>query len=200
MAFHQQFEKYREWAAREFPPAERAAETCLEVLDSRHSVVAALAEHRPVPCFCRSDPRFANIIERPNGRLGLVDWEDSGLRDPAEDIADVLMHPNQEDLLSWEDWQGAFVRPYLAARSPIDPEVAPRLQLYLGIFPLLWLSVIIGRGMKLADTDPAADQQINGLPRNERLRRYLARALAWPDMNFRHPLEGLGELEFFPEK
>jgi len=29
-------------------------------------------------CFCRSDARFANVIARPDGRLGLVDWEDSG--------------------------------------------------------------------------------------------------------------------------
>jgi thiamine kinase-like enzyme len=28
--------------------------------------------------FCRADPRFANVITRPDGRLAMVDWEDSG--------------------------------------------------------------------------------------------------------------------------
>jgi len=56
-------------------------------------------------CFCRSDARFANVIARPDGRVGLVDWEDSGLRDPARELADLLHHPNQEDLIDAEGWQ-----------------------------------------------------------------------------------------------
>jgi hypothetical protein len=34
---------------------------------------------------------------------------------------------------------------------------------------------------------------------NERLRRYLARALAWPAMHFADQLEGLKDIFFFPE-
>jgi hypothetical protein len=197
--FRSQFENYLAWARREYAPAARAAELCLELLDRRRSVVEELSEHKPLVCFCKSDPRFANIITRPDSRLGLVDWEDSGLRDPSRDIADLLTHPNQEDLLSWEAWQGAFVRPYLEVRSRLDGDLAARLHLYLALFPILWLSVIIGRGLRLADAEPAADQEINGLPRNGRLRRYLARALAWPDTDFSRKLERLSALEFFPQ-
>jgi thiamine kinase-like enzyme len=46
------------------------------------------------------DPRFATVIQGPDGHLTLVDWEASGLLDPASDIACLLTHPNQEDLLT----------------------------------------------------------------------------------------------------
>jgi thiamine kinase-like enzyme len=70
----------------------------------------------PAPLvFCRSDPRCANVIARPDGRLGLGDWEDSGLRDPGREVADLLLHPNQEDLVAGPVWD-AFLRPYQASR------------------------------------------------------------------------------------
>ena len=42
------------------------------------------------------------------------------------------------------------------------------------------------------------DETINGLEANLRLRRYLARALAWPDRDLARELAGLGDLRFFP--
>src|SRR5438067_10962939 len=92
----------------------------------------------PPLCICRSDPRFANVIARPDGRIGLVDWEDSGLRDPAREVADLLLHPNQEDLLSDTEWS-ALLNPYTASRAS-DPMFATRLNAYLPPFAPLWLS------------------------------------------------------------
>jgi hypothetical protein len=40
-----------------------------------------IPEVAPV-CFCRSDARFANVIARRDGRVGLVDWEDSACATP----------------------------------------------------------------------------------------------------------------------
>ena len=76
--------------------------------------IQELSEARPQLAFGRSDSRFANIIARTGGRVGIVDWEDSGLIDPALDQADLMVHANQEDLLSAGEWE-AFLRPYLAA-------------------------------------------------------------------------------------
>jgi hypothetical protein len=36
------------------------------------------------------------------------------------------------------------------------------------------------------------------LPPNDRLRRYLAPALAWPSLNFDRELEHPNDVEFFP--
>src|SRR5712691_10851101 len=92
-------------------------------------------------CFCRSDPRFANVIARPDGRLGLVDWEDCGLRDTAREVADLLLHPNQEDLLGWREWQ-AFLQPYIDGRRS-DADFERRLQAYLAVFPIFWLGLLL---------------------------------------------------------
>jgi hypothetical protein len=196
--FLHHFKTYLEWAAVEFPPGKLAADMCLRLLESRHDVIQVLSDETPLLCFCRADPRFANVIQRPNGQLGMVDWEDSGLRDPARDVADVITHPNQEDLVSWEEWQ-AFVAPYLEMRSKIDSTISQRTHLYLAIFPIFWLTLIIKRGIKLASSGQLAGWTINGLPGNVRLRRYLARALAWPDMDYRSAHESLEAVLFFPD-
>jgi Phosphotransferase enzyme family len=68
-----------------------AARLCLEALDRSLAAARRLIPKQTPLCFCRSDARFANVIARTDGRLGLVDWEDSGLRDPARQVADLLI-------------------------------------------------------------------------------------------------------------
>lgn len=191
------FRNYAQWVEDKFKPGRRAAKMCLSLLERRREVVTDLACMKPVLCFCRADPRFANVIRRPDGRLGLVDWEDSGLRDPARDLADILTHPNQEDLLSMTEWQ-AFLEPYLAVRGELDKKILHRATLYLALFPIFWLGTIIDRGVKLSATQSLESWKVNDLPANLRLKRYLARALAWPDMDFSSHLDALREVEFFP--
>jgi len=58
----------------------------LEVLDRSLTDARDFVSTEAPLCFCRSDARFANVIARPDGRLGLVDWEDSGLRDRAVEV------------------------------------------------------------------------------------------------------------------
>jgi hypothetical protein len=197
-SFQAAFQDYAAWAAAEFPPGQRAAEICLGLLASRLPAFRALGEHSPRLCFCKSDPRFANVIQRPDGRLGLVDWEDSGLHDPAKELADMLTHPNQEDLLSWDDWQ-AFAQPYTAACERQDPHFAGRIHLWLAVFPIFWLSIQLRRGLKLAAKGELAGWLVNDLPVNARLALYLARALAWPDMEHERHLQSLAGIKFFPK-
>lgn len=165
---------------------------------TRRPALAELDDIRPPLCFCRADPRFANVIQRPDGRLGLVDWEDSGLRDPAIDLADVVTHPNQEDLLTSEEWQN-FLQPYLAARGRGDPGLERRRCLYLALFQMYYSAVIIKRTLNQILSGQPGLGKVNNIPVNLRLRRYLARALAWPEADFSAQLETLQDTEFFPQ-
>ena len=92
-----QIQAYAAWVAAAFPRGQAAAVLCTVALQRCHAVTARLRETTPQLCFCRLDARFANVIQQPEGRIALVDWEDCGLRDPARDVADLLTHPNQED-------------------------------------------------------------------------------------------------------
>ncbi len=195
--FREAFQNYQAWALAEFPAGERGAARCLELLERQQALGATLSALPTVLTFGRADSRFANVICRPDGRLGMVDWEDSGLRDPARDLADLLTHANQEDLLTYDAWQ-AFFQPYLAVRQTEDPYLWQRTHLYLAGFSLFWLSLLLGIGVKRAQAGKLAGWQANGLPINVRLRRYLARALVWPEMEFATELDKLADLQFFP--
>jgi aminoglycoside phosphotransferase (APT) family kinase protein len=193
--FRARFERYAAWARSAYPPGVQAAELCLERL--RHcEALGELATLAPRVCFSRADPRFANVISRPDGRLGLVDWEDSGLRDPARDVADLLTHPEQEDLLTPDAWR-AFLQPYLAVQAQDDPSLQRRIDLYRAVFPLFWLSVLAKDGVERSERGAATSWTVNGMPVNQRLRRYLARALAWPDESFTVQLADLRGVSFF---
>ncbi len=189
---------YATWVEAEFPRGQHAVDLCFELVESRHAVAQELAEHDPPLCFCRSDPRFSNVIRRPRGDLGLVDWEDSGLRDPARDLGDIVTHPNQEDLLSHREWD-AFLDPYTAVRVQSDPHLPRRMHLYLAIFPIFWISLLVEEGVQRAKTGQLANWGVNRLPANQRLRRYLARALEWPKMGFSDQLAALADVVFFPD-
>jgi hypothetical protein len=195
--FRTSFLAYKAWTEAEYPAGTASADLCLSVLE-RHNVVADAVERLPPRlCFCRSDARFANVIQRPDGRIGLVDWEDSGLRDPAREILDLLSHPNQEDLLSPIEWR-PFLEPYLAIQATLDPTLPRRVELYAAIYPMFWLALFFKLGIGRAQAGTLAGWTINGLPANIRLRRYLARALAWPDPDFSRQLAELGDLRLFP--
>jgi hypothetical protein len=195
--FRATFQAYAAWTESEFDRGRAAATHCLALLECRRGVAAELAGCEPLLCFCRADQRFANVIRRPDGRLGLVDWEDSGLRDPARDLADLLTHANHEDMVSTEEWD-AFLQPYVAARAPLDTGLPHRTHLYLAAFPLFWLHLLVREGLRRAATGRLVGWDVNGLPANERLRRYLARGEAWPAGDFAARLESLAELAFFP--
>lgn len=192
------FEAYAAWAEAYFPEAAPTANLCLEALAKQQESIQELAGARPHLAFGRSDSRFANIIARPGGRLGLVDWEDSGLTDPALDIADLIVHANQEDLLSAEQWQ-AFLAPYLALRQQADPGLERRIELHLASLSLMWLDILVSLGLRKIRNGHLNGWLVNEMPANQRLRRYLARVLAWPESDFNQELAALGGQRFFPD-
>ena len=153
------------------------------MLERHRAVAEELDGLTPRLCFCRSDARFANVIQRPNGHVGLVDWEDSGLRDPAQEMLDLLTNSNQEDLLSAAEWQ-PFLQPYLSTQTTLDPTLPRRVELYAALYPMFWLAIFFRIGIARAQAGTLAGWTINELPANVRLRRYLARSFAWPDPDF----------------
>lgn len=194
--FVDRFQNYADWATVNFPEGQRAATYLQNIAEKRMKVVDTLFQMNPNLCFSRADPRFANIIQRPDNRLGMIDWEDSGLRDVARDIADIIVHPNQEDLLSWEDWQ-AFLELYYKERRKVDPQIEMRVHLYNAIFPLFWLSGLVTYGVRRWQNDELRDWTVNTMNPNQRLQRYLARAMAYPKMDFEAELKEVEGLQFF---
>lgn len=190
-------QNYSSWAKSSFEPAINAAHLCRELGEQRLEVVEELSQYEVPLCFCRSDPRFANVISRPGGKLGMVDWEDSGLRDPALDLADILTHPNQEDLLSPLQWR-AFLSPYIEARGRIDDALSERLHLYRGLLPVWWLAILLNEGMRRFSAGQLDNWRIHSMSPNLKLRRYLARALAWPEHEFDEKISQIEENRFFP--
>ena len=124
-----------------------------------------------------------------------MDWEDSGLRDPAREVADLLMHPNQEDLIDWQAWQ-PFLSVYMTGRRD-DPDFELRLQGCLAVFPVFWLGILLADGMRRIPAGELETWMINEMEPNTRLRRYMARAQAWPDPDPNAALSELADLEFF---
>jgi aminoglycoside phosphotransferase (APT) family kinase protein len=191
------FQRYAAWTAVAFTAGQDAAAHCFDLLAQIQTAAQELTEYPAVRSFCRLDNRFANVIRRPDGRLGLVDWEDSGLHDPARDLADLITHANQEDLLAMDGWQ-SFLTPFLAARTPLDPTIQERCHFYMSFLPVIWLTILLDAGLRKAIAQDLTGWRINDLPANERLRRYLARAQAWPDLAFHNQLAALDQIKFFP--
>jgi hypothetical protein len=198
--FSDRFQAYRVWTEAAFPAGTVAARRCFDVLNRRWADVRELDA-----CLARglrrsfgpADTRFANVIRRPDGRIGLVDWEDGGLTDPARDVRGLLSHPEQEDLLTREEWQ-PFLEPYLAALVPLDVLLPRRIELYMAIDPIFWLSVLFHEGMRRAERGDLDTWRVNGMSPSLRLRRYLARVLAWPDPDYTGHLAHLDGFQFFP--
>src|SRR5262249_7880731 len=125
---------YADWAEARGDERRHLGRVCLEALERALAISDELIPADPPLCFCHTDSRFANVIARPDGRLGLVDWEDSGLRDPARELADLMSHPNQEDLVDERDWR-TFLEAYLRTR-PDDSGFERRLGGYLAVLPV----------------------------------------------------------------
>jgi hypothetical protein len=88
--------------------------------------------------------------------------------------------------------------PYLAVRTSFDPDVQRRMQLYEAVFPIFWLVTLLQEGMQRTSVGELMDWDVNGLPAAEKLWRYLARSLAWPEPDFGDQMAALKALVFFP--
>jgi hypothetical protein len=193
--FHQLLDNYAAWAEAAYPPGQQVVALCTPLVKASVVKFERLLEETPAPVFCRSDPRFANVIVRPDGRLGFVDWEDSGLRDPALEIADLMVHSEQEDLVTYTEWQ-PFLMSYCQAMGFDAESFALRVNDYALVLPLLYLVILMQYGIRRYEAGQLASWQINEMPANLRLQRFLARAAAESPGNFDPALYAV--VLFFP--
>jgi Ser/Thr protein kinase RdoA (MazF antagonist) len=186
---------YLDWAAQQDSLTRAFAAESRHLLQ-RAAVAYEKLTDRPIPhYFCRSDPRFANLILRPDGRVGMVDWEDAGRHDPAYAIAGFFSHANQEHLLTATD-RATFLAAYRAGLAPgEDPDLPVRVALYERLLSVAWLALLLEAGCNRPDQ---RDWQVHNMPVNAKLHRFRARALSDSYAELEHKLMALEPIPFFP--
>ena len=65
------------------------------------------------------------------------------------------------------------------------------------VFAVFWLTWLLRGGARLAHEGRLDSWTINRMDPNQRLLRYAARALAWPEEDFNFQLQQLEGLRFF---
>lgn len=193
--FHELLDRYAAWSAAYYPAGQQVVVLCRPLIDVAGEVMVQLEHTMPPRAFCRSDPRFANVIVRPDGRLSFVDWEDAGLRDPALEMGDLILHTEQEDLLS-QATLAAFLATYCQLMGMDQARFVERVVQYGRVLPLFYIVILMRYGIGLSERGKLANWQVNDMPANQRLQRYLARALAGSLWEF--DASAYTDVSFFP--
>lgn len=196
--YRHNFKLYQDWAEHHFPAGVPHVQRANALFDKRADTIQQLNDESVTDLFSRADPRFANIIARPDGRVGFVDWEDSGLRSPMRTVCGLLYHANQEDLLTFQEWQ-AFLIPLMENYPVKEDDIHVIFKGYRAIIPIAWLSFILRWGVNLMQNNHDGVWLVNTMKPNQRLRRYFAHALNWEDDNFEAHLRNCEGIQFFPE-
>ncbi|MEL7433294.1 MAG: aminoglycoside phosphotransferase family protein [Chloroflexota bacterium] len=174
------YAEYIAWAKTHMPQAVEPVQEAYALYETHADTLATINPHAlpaDTLCHCHADPRFANLIQRPDGSFVYVDWEDGGLRDPAFVIGNMMVQPNQEDLLSKAHWD-AFLDVYCAGMGYARIDFEARVNAYKIGTALLWFGGLLRFLAHKADNGEHVGFRINGMPANQRLRRYLARCMA----------------------
>ena len=190
------FNIYLEWAEQNHPQGIPHVNQILPLYETHQPIFEQMTDANPTFLYSRSDPRFANIIARPDGRIGFVDWEDSGLRIPARTIADLVNHANQEDLLTDDEWQ-IFLDIYCENYPVKSDDMRQLIGWYRLTTAMTWFAGLLHFGVRRANQGTLENWHINGMPANQRLRRYLARVLSWGNDDFEAQLATVEGVTFF---
>lgn len=128
----------------------------------------------PTLTLCRADPNIRNFIRR-DGPWASVDWEYSGLGDPAFDIADLIAHIAHLDVPAarWH-W---FAAQYASCSG--DAGCRTRIETYLPLMLVWWTVRIVrylretGQGLDNRLVEPTSGWRV---AKEEQLSIYLDRA------------------------
>lgn len=106
-----------------------------------HFELLRLFESLQIPCLpkvqpvlCRNDPNTTNYIRKENYYWLSVDWESSGLGDPAFEVANILTHP--KFLLHAEIDQDWVIKRYASMTG--DDQFIARVNIYLKTILAFW--------------------------------------------------------------
>jgi thiamine kinase-like enzyme len=125
-------------------------------------------------CLCHGDPNVRNMIVTSGG-VRLVDWEYSGINDPAHEIAALMSHPIGGSA-SEERWR------WLAEQYALlsgEPDMLPRIRVHYALRLAWWcVRLLFGRYVLLQRPShrlvgPRAEEEISTL---ENIYRYFSRA------------------------
>lgn len=125
-------------------------------------------------CLCHGDPNVRNMIVTSGGAR-LVDWEYSGINDPAHEIAALMSHP-VGGLPGEERWR------WLAEQYALlsgEPDMLLRIRLHYALRLAWWcVRLLFGRYVLLQRPShrlvgPQAEEEISTL---ENIDRYFSRA------------------------
>jgi thiamine kinase-like enzyme len=135
---------------------------------------AGLPEGQPARRWCHGDPNIRNILVTPTG-VQLVDWEYSGIGDPAQEIAGLLAHPFARST-------SAARRKWVAeryAQLSSEPDMLARVHQQYALQLAWWcVRLVFGRYVLLQRPSqrlvgPRAEEEISTL---ENIEHYLSRA------------------------
>jgi aminoglycoside phosphotransferase (APT) family kinase protein len=157
--------------AREIPPTihAEALANLIEALDQ-----ARLPNIRTSRCWCHGDPNIRNLLVTAGG-VQLVDWEYSGIADPAQEIAGLMAHPF---VRSASEERRRWVAEHYAVRSG-EPDMLPRIQVHYALRLAWWcVRLVFGRYVLLRRPShrlvgPLAEEEISTL---DNIDDYLSRA------------------------
>ncbi|MCB0114381.1 MAG: aminoglycoside phosphotransferase family protein [Caldilineaceae bacterium] len=140
-----------DWQLDLLPPAERPPQL-VTLLEDLHRCRFPSWD-APALTLCRADPNIRNFIRR-DGPWVSVDWEYSGLGDPAFEIADLIAHIAHLEVPA-ERWHW-FVDRYVGGEQHADP-LRTRIETYLPLM-LVWWVVRIAR--YLHETERGLDKRL----------------------------------------
>jgi thiamine kinase-like enzyme len=135
---------------------------------------ASLPEFPTSQCWCHGDPNIRNILVTATG-VQLVDWEYSGIGDPAQEIAGLLAHPFAR---STSEARRQWIAERYARRSG-EPDMLSRIQVRYALQLAWWcVRLLFGRYVLLRRpsqrlTGPRAEEEISTL---ENIDHYFSQA------------------------
>ena len=94
------------------------------------------------------------------------------------------------DVLDAHGYPNQTLSTQVRALTPTDPALPRRVKLYELLAVTLWLGWMAERVVNEAAAGPVQSWTMNTMPAEERGRRFVARALAWPEGD-------VAELRFF---
>jgi aminoglycoside phosphotransferase (APT) family kinase protein len=110
------------------------------LVNALHLAEAAISDARlddicPADSLIRVDGNLDNVLRGADGRLTFVDWEYSGLGDPAYELAELRWHPNAMRFPSawWDTALATYPTP------PGDDDFRHRLRLFNHLLPIWWV-------------------------------------------------------------
>jgi aminoglycoside phosphotransferase (APT) family kinase protein len=124
--------------AQEIPPTvhAEALANLIETLDQ-----VRLPSVRTSQCWCHGDPNIRNLLVTTSG-VQLVDWEYSGIGDPAQEIAGLLTHPFARSI---SEKRRQWIAEHYASLSG-DPDMLPRIQVQYALRLTWWcVRLVFGR-------------------------------------------------------